>query len=201
MGQRTRFTLLIALATAACAAPVTAPSETQRLGALVDALQQRLNRTEARINELSERLLVQSSARPVPPAPAAPLAAPELFQRALKQYQAGKPARAYEDFASFVRANPKHPDADSALYWMGQCKFDAEAYADAVGSYVQLANGYPQSSKAAEALFQAGVAFEKLQQIDKARAMFARLIAAYPHSASAELARSRERPTEDDHAP
>lgn len=199
MGQRIRFTLLTALVGTACA-PATGPTETQRLAALVDALQQRLNRAEGRLNDVSERvLLLQSSVHdPAQPASTTPHSA-ELFQRALKQYQAGKPARAFEDFAFFVSTYPNHPDADSALYWMGQCKFDAEAYTDAIDQYTALANGYPQSSKAPEALFKAGVAFERLKQNDKARAMFARLIAAYPQSASAELARSRA--FEDDHAP
>jgi tol-pal system protein YbgF len=137
--------------------------------------------------------LVLRGDEPVPPksAGSALRAATEAFHRGLEAYQRGDTDSAYVSFRTFVDRYPTHVDADSARFWMGQCKLDAGAYAQAVAEFGRLREAYPASAKVPDALLKAGLAYEKLREGGQAQAMFSLLVDRFPDSAPAELARAR----------
>ncbi len=130
----------------------------------------------------------------VPPPPAEgrdQAGANQLFRTALDAYRAGNSDEAYERFATFVRKFPKHELVDNALYWMGECRFERGQYQQALVELGEVVERHPHSNKAADALLKMGLAYEQLGKPGKARSIFKRVIATYPQSALAELARAR----------
>jgi tol-pal system protein YbgF len=124
-----------------------------------------------------------------------PRAGTDAFRHGLEAYGRGATDAAYRAFEAFVQAYPTHPDADSAQFWMGQCKLDAGAYGEAIAVFERLCEAHPDSAKVPDALLQAGLAYEKLQATAHAQTMFALLVKRFPRSAPAELARARLRPS------
>ena len=124
----------------------------------------------------------------------------QAFDQALVAYQDGAGAQAYSAFAAWLQAHGGHPWADRAGYWMGQIKYELGEYAAAVEQFGRLPDAFPRSQKAPDALLKMGFAYERLHQDERAAIAFARLVAQYPGSASADLARLRLQTTEASHA-
>ncbi|MBI5512008.1 MAG: tol-pal system protein YbgF [Deltaproteobacteria bacterium] len=117
--------------------------------------------------------------------------AAKMFDAALAAYRDGRLDAAYQRFAAFVHRFPAHAAADSAAYWMGECRFDAEEYRKAVDEFGRVLKKFPKSDKAPDALFKIGAAYERLGDAGKARDAFAAVLSTYPKSAVADLARRR----------
>ena len=130
-------------------------------------------------------------ASPEAPPPTASQAS--LLQRGLDLYQNGELTRAYAAFNALVQQQPRPADAATARYWMGACQLESGAYAAAVHEFSWLADHHPDSPQAADAMLRLGLAHERLGHTDSAQAALARLVARYPASAAAELARARLR--------
>ena len=114
-----------------------------------------------------------------------------VFRDALAAFREGRAEEAAKLFARFVDRYPDHAHADTALYWMGESRFEVGAFADAIADFRRLLLRYPRSSKVAEALFRMGVAYERLGSGPAARQAFQDLVGNYPNSALADLARSK----------
>lgn len=133
----------------------------------------------------------------VPPVPTASQAAPThaaadaRFRDALDAFQKGQSAAAYELFADFLRTYPHHPQADNAAYWMGECRYERKEYTAAVTAFRRVLSDYPASAKTPDALLKLGLAYERLNQPAQAKRSFSELVARFPQSAMADLARSR----------
>jgi tol-pal system protein YbgF len=132
----------------------------------------------------------------VPPPPAdrhdpAYAEAERLFQSALSAYREGKSRAALDGFAELVARFPSHRYADSAMYWMGEARLDAQDNVGAAEAFAGLCAKHPRSSKVPDALFKLGVAYERAGQAERARQAFSDLVTNFPHNALAELARRR----------
>ncbi len=129
--------------------------------------------------------------REVPPAPAASAGgAEEVFRSALSAYRQGQVEEAYQGFARFARAFPRHAYADNAVYWMGECRFDAKEYRAAIAEFDQVLRRYPRSNKVPDALLKMGLAYERLGEREMAVRAFRDVVTSYPKSALADLART-----------
>ncbi len=129
-----------------------------------------------------------------PPAPIARHDAAEadgLFRDALTAFREGRTGEASSLFARFVERYPDHAHADKALYWMGESRLEAGAWAEAVADFRKLLLRYPRSRKVPDALFEMGLAYEKLGGTAEARQAFQDLVTNYPATALADLARAR----------
>lgn len=115
----------------------------------------------------------------------------QLFRRALEAYRSGQGAVAYSRFAEFARVFPDHDYADNARYWMGECRFERAQYREALAEFQRVLSDYPRSKKAPDALLKIGLSYERLGMHKRARRAFERVIATFPETALAELARSR----------
>jgi tol-pal system protein YbgF len=115
--------------------------------------------------------------------------ADKLFGAALSAYREGQVEDAYRRFAVFLKKFPTHAIAANAVYWMGECRFDAREYRQAVAQYARVVKKYPGSNKIPDSLFKIGVAYERLGEMAKAQQVFEAILTTYPKSALAELAR------------
>ena len=113
------------------------------------------------------------------------------FGRALDAYRAGFPQKAEKYFTKFLKDYPEDDQIPHARYWLGICQFELAKYKDAVKSLEEFVNRHPRSDKLPDVLLKAGVAYERLGNRGRSRALMERIIAKYPNSAMADLARAR----------
>ncbi len=112
------------------------------------------------------------------------------FRDALAAYRQGQVEIAFKRFSRFVRDYPGHVYADNARYWMGECRYDAREYRQAIQQFATVLKRYPGSNKIPDTLLKLGLAYDRLGQRAEARQAFRDLVAAYPRSAVADLART-----------
>lgn len=125
------------------------------------------------------------------PAPAAAAELPPQLRRALETYRRGALQLAFKQLNAFLLRQPRHAAADTARYWMGECKREAGDHMASVAQFARLEREHPRSAKAPDALLKMGLAFEKLAAPSEAEATYRRLIKKFPRSAAAELASAR----------
>ncbi len=133
----------------------------------------------------------ENSAKTTSSAPKQKVAAERVFRRALELFREGKTDAAYQGFASFLSSYPNHEYADNALYWMGDCRYEEQKFADALVEFLKVVRFYPGSNKMPDVLFKVGLSYQRLGEGDKARSAFADLVTGYPGSAFADLAKAR----------
>jgi len=102
-------------------------------------------------------------------------------------------------FDRFVKENPKHPDAEKALYlqartWDGlsRASGNEEDYREAISHYLEMADRYPESYLADDALFYAGqIAETQLHDLPVAARYYQWLVEQLPNGDMATEARKR----------
>lgn len=177
----------------------------------VRVLREKLDDANVRISTLSQEIEALRQAVPPPlattatidpatgqpvatAAPAAPGAAPglsptELYQRAYADYTLGQWALAVAGFEAYIKAFPRSPQADDAQFYIGQTYYAEGRYRDAVDAYDRLIATYPDSDYLADAYYKRGVALENLQEPAKARESFEMVLAKFPGTPAAGLAK------------
>jgi tol-pal system protein YbgF len=88
-------------------------------------------------------------------------------------------------FAAFLVKWPDHPYADNAMFWRGECYFQAADYAHATEQFEGVLARFPAGNKAPDALLKLGFAQERLGNAAKARESFEKLLHLYPQSDAA----------------
>jgi len=167
--------------------------ELATLQELTGQSQQRLSELRRRFEEPPPPSPVDSGPGPGPAtAPAAP-AGPgpgQMYEMSLQQYRRGSLATARLGFQEFLRAYPQHERAADALFYVGET-FAREAPDSAMAVYESVARRYPRSSRAPSALYKLGLLAEQRGDRAAARGYFSRVIAGYPRSDEAALARDK----------
>jgi tol-pal system protein YbgF len=142
------------------------------------------------------------AAEPAPEPGATPAAAPAAplkpgdqsfatYQDAMQLYDDKKYPEALVKFQQ-LSEDPKTGDLhDNARYWMGECYLAQSDFQKAVEEFVKLANDFPESDKAPDALYQAGLAYEELNQREPALETLREVVVLYPFSDSARLAEAK----------
>jgi tol-pal system protein YbgF len=97
-----------------------------------------------------------------------------------KQYD-----EALQALTAFLVRFPDHPDAESAMYWRGECFYATSAFARAVDQFEGLVARFPHGNKAADALLKLGLAQDKAGMKEQAQKTFAELKDRYPKSDAA----------------
>ncbi len=136
---------------------------------------------------------------PVVYAPAAPAtdngatAAEEqaAYLKAFDSLKAGKYDAAIVSFKAMLAQWPQGNFADNAWYWLGESQYVKRQYKPALDSYTALIERFPASPKVPDALFKSGLTQIELQQPDKAKASWRRVMKDYPNANAAGLARQR----------
>jgi tol-pal system protein YbgF len=160
--------------------------------------QQRLSELRARIEERAQQPVpvLDTTGRtgggpPVGPSghPAGP-GPDQMYDLSLQQFRRGSLATARLGFREFLRVYPTHERAADALFYVGET-WAPEVADSAAAVYQQVVRTYPNSPRAPSALYILGLLAEQRGDKAAARTYYARVVAGYPRSDEANLARDK----------
>ncbi len=114
----------------------------------------------------------------------------QMYDLSLQQYRRGSLGTARLGFREFLRVYPTHERAADALYYVGET-FGGENPDSAGAVYQQLVKTYPNSPRAPSALYKLGLLAEARGEKAAARTYYQRVVAGYPRSDEANLARDK----------
>lgn len=113
------------------------------------------------------------------------------YQRLVALLRGGEHGAAITGFRRFVARYPKSDYADNAQYWLGEAYYDQKDFAAALREFERVAERYPRGNKVPAAILKAAFCRINLGQTRRAIALLERLIADYPDSRPAGLAREK----------
>ncbi len=115
----------------------------------------------------------------------APLKNPKaLYNRALKDLQAGNYGGAEADFASLVDAYPTHKLAGNSQYWLGETFYVRRQYKQAAEAFLAGYTTYARSKKAPDSLLKLGMTLNALGEKKTGCDALAELGAKFPDASS-----------------
>jgi tol-pal system protein YbgF len=178
-------------------------SDLQAVQQQLGALQELTGQSQQRLSELRSRLSTPAAvpapapvdtvgAAPVTTAPA-PAGGPgpgQMYDLTLQQYRRGSFTTARLGFREFLRLYADDEHAPDALYYVGE-SFAAESPDSAAAVYQDVVKRYPNSPRAPSALYKLGLLAEQRNDKAAARTFYARVLAGYPRSDEANLARDK----------
>jgi tol-pal system protein YbgF len=118
------------------------------------------------------------------------IAAQELYDVSLQQLRRGSPATAREGFRMLLADYPSHPLAADAQFFMGETWEESEPDS-AAAAYEAVIRNHPDSRHAPTALYRLGLLAERRGDQRAAEVYYTRVIAGYPRSEEAQLARTK----------
>ncbi len=123
-----------------------------------------------------------------PPAPR------ELYSQAYADYARGNYDLAVQGFQEYLRGAPGSDLADNAQYWIGECYYGKQRFADAIESWNALLRDFPSSDKLPDARVKKGMALERLGRRNQALLEYRFVVDRYPNSSAARIARDKLNP-------
>jgi tol-pal system protein YbgF len=127
---------------------------------------------------------------PTQPAPVGPGVSPQrMYDTAWSDYTAGQWDLCIGGFEQYLRTFPRSELAADAQFYIGECYFLSGKFTEAVDAYNRTIGGYARSAQVAPALYKRGLAFERLQQYDRARESYEQVVKNYADSDAARLAK------------
>ena len=120
-----------------------------------------------------------------------PFAEQQAYQGAFDLLKSGRYEDAAGAFKQFITEYPTGSYADNAQYWLGETHYITRRFADSVQEFQRLVVQHPNSRKLTHALLKIGYAHDELGNRAEAERVLGELIARYPQSAAAGLARKR----------
>ena len=130
-----------------------------------------------------------SPARPV--MAGVPPSSRDYYERAYSDYAVGQWEMAIQGFEEYIRQFPQAPSAAQAQLLIGQCYFMMGKYPEAVAAYEEVIRKHKASDSTGAvpaAYYKQGVAYEQVQQQERAVANYQLLLQEYPNSSEALLA-------------
>jgi tol-pal system protein YbgF len=183
-------------------------SDLQAVQQQLMALQELTGQSQQRLSELRSRLSNPAPAPPPPvdtttgggaPATASPTTPgggtgspgpDQMYDLTMQQYRRGSFTTARLGFREFLRLYPNDERASDVLYFVGE-SFAPENPDSASAVYQDVVKRFPNSSRAPSALYKLGLIAQQRGDKAGARTFFARVLAGYPRSDEANLARDR----------
>ena len=163
---------------------------------LLGLSQQRLTELRGRLEQQSRQPVPTVAAPGVPGVPVGPSGNPtgpspdQMYDLSLQQYRRGSLTTARTGFREFLRLYPTNDRAPDALFYIGET-FAPESADSAAAVYQQVVKTYPNSLRAPSALYKLGLLSESGGNKAAARTYYQRVIAGYPRSDEANLARDK----------
>lgn len=122
----------------------------------------------------------------------APLDDPKkLYQRGLKDLQAGNYGGAQVDFAQMLEKFPSHALAGNAQYWLGETFYVRRQYKQAAQAFLAGYTTYAESTKAPDSLLKLGMTLTALGEKKTGCDAFAELGAKFPDAPNAVAKRAQ----------
>lgn len=110
---------------------------------------------------------------------------------AQKEDEGGDKGVARELYEEYVRRWPTDPRSADAGFRAGQILFGQKRWREALLAYGKVAEDFPKSERAPEAMLGAADAMLRLEMKDEAKAVLEQLLGRYPRSDAAKLAKER----------
>ena len=127
-----------------------------------------------------------------PPVTAAdPAAESRDYEAALTQLRGGKYKEAATGFIGFIRRHPGSSFQPSAHFWAASSLYQLKDNAGAAEYYAKVANQWPDDNRAPDALLGLASAQQAQGDAKAATRSLERLVAKYPSSSAAQIARQR----------
>jgi len=123
-----------------------------------------------------------------PPSNLSPI---DVYNTALADYEKGNYDLAVDGFAMYRESFPASPQADDAVYMIGECGFSQKKFAKAIDSFDDLIMTYPLSNRIAAAYLKKGLSLAELKKKDEAIAVLKFLVAKYPVEDEAKQAQQK----------
>jgi tol-pal system protein YbgF len=114
----------------------------------------------------------------------------QMYDLSLQQYRRGSFSTARLGFREFLRLHPADERAPDALYFVGE-SFAPENSDSAAAVYEEVVRSFPNSPRAPSGLYKLGLLAEQRGDRAAARTFYARVVAGYPRSDEANLARDK----------
>jgi tol-pal system protein YbgF len=130
----------------------------------------------------------------MPPAGGPPPAPRELYSQAYADFARGNYDLAVQGFQEYLRNFPNTDFSDNAQYWIGECLYGKQRYAEAVDAWKALFRDYPSSDKLPDAHVKTGMALERLGRRSQALLEYRFVVDRYPNSQAARIARDKLNP-------
>jgi TolA-binding protein len=156
---------------------------------LMGQSQQRLSELRGQIDQRRETAAVGADTGGAAAASAEP-GAEQLYDLAVRQLRAGSPETARQALYKLLHDYPQHDRVPDALFQLGESWAGVNADS-ATHAYERVAREYSNSPRAPSALFKLGMMAERRGDRGAARVYYQRVVAGYPHSVEAGLARSK----------
>ncbi len=161
-------------------------------------IEQRLSDLQRRVRRIEQYLSLEAAAPGGGAPPAAAAQAPrlnlsqnELYLKAKQTFDAGDYAGARAAFQDFLKRFPKAKNADNAQFWIGETYYREKWYEKAILEYQKVIEKYPKGNKVPASLLKQGLAFYNIGDKANARLILNELIAKYPHSREAKIAKKK----------
>jgi tol-pal system protein YbgF len=115
----------------------------------------------------------------------------QFLALAQDQESKGEKAVARELYEQFVKKWPSDPRAADAHFRLGELWYGEKRWRDAVLEYGKVAQDFPRSDKAPDALLRTGESMLALDLPDDAKKLFEGVVARYPKTSAAQRAKAR----------
>ncbi len=172
-----------------------------------------LREVTERIGEVAERLEANrlASAAAPPPGSLPPIATPgtpvtglptavpvssappprELYSQAYADFARGNYDLAIQEYREYLKNYPSTEFSDNAQFWIGECYYSKQKYAEAIGAWDDLFRDFPGSDKLPDARFKKGMALDKVGRKREALVEYRLVAERYPNSEAGRKARER----------
>lgn len=175
--------------------------QVQALHDSIDEMKARMARVQKQLDDMAaaQQNLSASSAPGAPGgaggAPTAPAAPPanDLYNNALRDYNAAKYELAAGEFADYLKFYGNTDLAGNAQFYIAEIEYRQGNFEQAVKDYDKVLEAYPGGNKASAAQLKKGYALLELGQRDAGAKELNSLIQRYPRSPEAQQARERLR--------
>lgn len=158
--------------------------------------QQRLSEVRRQLEEQARQPSTPVDSGGLPGVPVGPSGNPagpgpdQMYEVSLQQFRRGSLATARLGFREFLRVFPANERAGDALFYVGET-FARETPDSAAAVYESVVKAYPNSPRAPSSLYKLGLLAEQRGDRAAARTYYARVVAGYPRSDEANLARDK----------
>lgn len=103
----------------------------------------------------------------------------------------GQYQTAIDGFRKFLTDCPSHDNAANAHYWIGECFYSTEKYADAITEFQMILDSYKQFDKLSTTLYKIGRSNQEMDKKDEAKKAYQQLIKEFAGTLEAEQAKER----------
>lgn len=115
----------------------------------------------------------------------------QLYEASLQQFRRGAYSTARSGLEEFLSQFSDHELAPDAQFYMAESWAEAGEPSEALDAYGRVVELYPDSRRAAAALYKSGLLELERGNVEDARVFFSRVVNGYPDSPEASLASDR----------